>query len=432
MSNVTDTANKSQGLRVLYFIGSYSPDLMGNSEHEQTLVAMRARGHDVEVFTTVNDPGKPRRSRAVYRGVPVHRLNLAAHRRGLAGLARKVSSRVLQYEYVPALLPELRRVLRAGRYDLVHAEGAYPFGFIAALACGRIPYVASVQGADVIDLPEADYGYRRFKIPRTAVQFALRRAAVVRVKSPLMTRYLVDEHIVEASHIMVVPRVLEGSAFPAVPIGEYKDASRRLLMEKYGVGLGRPVVISLSRLHPFKGIEYLVDAIPEVVRTLTGRGMEPPWFLICGPSRTTESFGDYREFLQKRAEAAGVAQHIVFTGQVAHSEVAQHLAGADVLAVTSIYEALNMVALEAAAVGTPSVITDTTGITAFLAPRGACVPVPPKSAEAIAYAIVHLLTDEEFYGEVQKNAALVAGGFRASQVAPLLEVAWRRAARRKS
>ncbi len=416
-------------LRVLYFIGSYSPDLMGNSEHEQTILAMRARGHDVEVFTAVTEAGAPRRSKALYNGVPVYRLNLAASGR-VAGPVRKASGKVLKYDYLPALLPELRRLLKGRRYSLVHVEGAYPFGFVAALACGRTPYVASVQGADVIDLPEADYGYRRFKIPRAAIKYTLRRAALVRVKSPLMSRYLVDEGMVGEGHIAVVPRVLEKSAFPAVPIDEYRRESRRMLVERYGVGLSRPVVVSLSRLHPFKGIEYLVDAVPGVVSALKARGMEPPWFLICGPSRSTENFGDYREFLRKRAEEAGVAQHVVFTGQVAHTEVAQHLAGASVLTVPSIFEALNMVALEAAAVGTPSIVTETTGITAFLAPQAACMPVPPRSAEAIKSALVRLLTEPELYAQVRERARAAAEGFRSDVVAPQLEAAWLRAAKR--
>ena len=79
------------------------------------------------------------------------------------GLKRRTAARLFQYEYLPVLVQAYRRHLRSHQYDLVHVEGAYPFGFVAALAGGRAPYLANVQGADVIDLPEHDYGYRRFR-----------------------------------------------------------------------------------------------------------------------------------------------------------------------------------------------------------------------------------------------------------------------------
>ena len=183
-------------LRVLYFIGSYGPDVMGNASHEEIIVALRHRGHEVDVLTQINQPGVARYTRAVYSGVPVYQVNLATSGGVIPGALRKLSNRFFQYDYMATLLAAYRRHLRSNHYDLVHVEGAYPFGFIAAVGSGRTPYMANVQGADVIDLPEADYGYRRFGIPRAAVSFALRRAALVRSISPLLVDYMEQEGLV--------------------------------------------------------------------------------------------------------------------------------------------------------------------------------------------------------------------------------------------
>ena len=113
-----------------------------------------------------------------------------------------------------------------------------------------------------------------------------------------------------------------------------------------------------------------------VVAERRRQGTEPPWLVIGGPSRSTESYGDYRAFLQKRAEDAGVSNYVVFTGQIEHADVRGHLAGADIFACPSILEAQNKVVPEAAAVGTPSVVTETTGIASYLAPQQACVKAP--------------------------------------------------------
>ncbi len=417
-------------MRALYFIGSYSPDLMGNAGHEAVIQAMSRRGHEVAVLTQVNDPAQPAHSRTVYAGVPTYRINLA-HAGGVPTKPlRFAAGRFLSYEHSFTLMSSLRRHLRANHYDLLHVEGAYPFGAVAVLAAGRTPYMVNVQGADVIDLPENDYGYRRYRLPRAAVRLSLDRAALVRVNSPFMVGYLVGERLAAPNRIVVVPRVLEDSAFPPgdPSLEAFRASSRRRLAEQYGVGSSRPVVMSLSRLHPFKGLEYLVDAVPAVVGALRERDLEAPVFLLCGPSRRTERYGDYRDFLRERAERLGVAHHIVFTGQVAHPEVRWHLAAADVVASPSIIEALHRVALEAAAVGTPTVITETTGAASYLAPHDACLSVPARDPQALAAGITDLLTQPALYESVSNNGMRVAETLRIEPVAEELEIAWLRAA----
>src|SRR5687768_2689731 len=342
-------------LRVLYLIGSYGPKVMGNSSHEEMVLALKKRGHHVDVFTQITEPGKPLYTKAVYSGVTVYQVNLAASTSRVAGLTRPIAARLLQYEYLPQLVTAFRRHLRKRRYDLIHVEGAYPFGLVAALSAGSIPFLINVQGADVIKLPEADYGYRRFTLPASAVKLVFSKAANVRAISPLLADYLVDEGLVSSGRVEVILRSIEENAFPppGADLDLFRAACRTEIGDKYGVGLNRPIIMALSRLHPFKGLEYLIDAIPEIVASRGRQGELPPWFLICGPSRSTPNFGDYREFLLKRAVEAGVASHLVFTGQVPHEQVRTHLAAAQVLVCPSIIEAQNKVVPEACAVGTP-------------------------------------------------------------------------------
>lgn len=418
-------------LRVLYFIGSYGPDVMGNASHEEVVVELRKRGHEVDVLTQITEPGAPRYSRAVFSGVPVYRVNLAAAETRFGAVLGMLSRRALHYAYLPALMRAYRKQMRR-RYDLVHVEGAYPFGFVAALASGRTPYVANVQGADVIDLPDYDYGYRRFPLPRLAVRRALSQATAIRAISGLLKDYLISEKLASSQKIAVVYRAIEAAAFPSEgeTLSNLRARGREMLGERYGIGLPRPVVMTLSRLHPFKGLEYLVDALADVVRQRRDQDREPPWLVIGGPSRTTESYGDYRLFLEKRAEERGVASYVVFTGQIEHDEVKLHLAGADVFACPSILEAQNKVVPEAAAVGTPSVVTETTGIASYLAPLGACLTVPPADATALANAVLALLGDAAYHGGLQQHALRAAESLRVENVAPQVEEVWLKAAGR--
>lgn len=424
----SDRTRVATPLRVLYFIGSYGPEVMGNASHEETIVALRERGHSIDVLTQITRPGEPRFSKALFAGVPVYRINLASRGGPLAGLARRVSARTLRYDYTGTLLSAYRKQLRRNKYDLVHVEGAYPYGFIAALGSDKTPYMANVQGADVIDLPDYDYGYRRYFLPRLAVKYTLGKASLIRVISSLLADYLETEHLGKPDQIVTILRAIEAEAFPSrgQSLEGLRSEGRDLLSEKYGIGLPRPVVMTLSRLHPFKGLEYLVDAMKIVVAERRHAGEEPPWLVIGGPSRSTENYGDYREFLRNRAEGAGVLHNIIFTGQVEHAQVRLHLAGADLFVCPSILEAQNKVVPEAAAVGTPSVVTETTGIASYFAPHNACVSVAPSSADALARAILRLLSDQAYYHEVRQNALRMADTLRVESIAPQVEAAWYR------
>src|SRR5207248_8889985 len=66
-----------KSMKVLYFIGSYGPEAMGSASHEQTILALRDRGHQVEVLTQINQPDVGRYTRVEYAGVPVYRVNLS-------------------------------------------------------------------------------------------------------------------------------------------------------------------------------------------------------------------------------------------------------------------------------------------------------------------------------------------------------------------
>src|SRR5687767_243558 len=112
-------------LRVLYFIGSYGPDAMGTASHEGTLLALRERGHHVEVLTQVNKSSMRRLRRVGYKGITTFEVNVAGTSGAITRAARALAGRFLQYEYIPVLLGALRRIRSRG-YDLIHAEGAYP------------------------------------------------------------------------------------------------------------------------------------------------------------------------------------------------------------------------------------------------------------------------------------------------------------------
>jgi glycosyltransferase involved in cell wall biosynthesis len=405
-------------LRVSYLIGSYSTDLMGNAHHDEVIRALRARGLDVEALTLIAERGAPALGRTEINGVPVWQINALAGGGRLGGLVRRLSALLFHYEHFLTLLRALRRFYRRERYDLIHAEAAYPFGAAAVLAARRprTPVVVNIQGADVIALPEHDYGFRRFRLPRALVGLTLRRAAVVRVISPHLAGY-VTAIGADAGRVVTVPRAIESLAYPPAgqPVAAYRAAARRALQARYHLPEEgeRGWVMFVGRLHPFKGLEYLVEALPALNAALPA----PPRLWLCGPSRATERYGDFATFLRRRAAELGVAGQITFTGQLPRPEVREHLAAAGVICIPSVVEAMNRVTLEATVVGTPVVVSESTGIAAYLAPLGACLAVRPQSPAAIAEAVGRLLGDRALHEQVAAAALRASEGFRTERVA---------------
>lgn len=397
-------------MRVLYCIPRYDSAAMGNRIHTEVIDAWRRYGVEAEVLSLA--AGIPSRTTTVEEGVTVHRLPVSA------GTALKIANRtvatLLPYPYLAGAALHIQRLLRQWRYDLAHIETAFPLGLVAALAPREYtpPLAVTLPGADIMSEPEYDYGYGRFRAVRSLLPWIFRRAAVLRADSPQIKELAVRLGA-DPRKVVAIPYNITADSFPPPgDLGAFRRASRALIVERHQLDPARPIVVSLNRLHPFKGIAYLVDALPHVRR----RGSAPQ-VLIVGPSRSTPRFGDYGTYLRARADAAGVGADVYLTGGIPHSEAISYLAAADVAVVPSVAESFSRVVVEAAAVGTPAVVTRTTGVSDYVATHAAGRVVDPRSGAAIAEALQELLTDHAAWAACSRRAAAMAPAFSSAQIA---------------
>ena len=113
--------------------------------------------------------------------------------------------------------------------------------------------------------------------------------------------------------------------------------------------------------------------------------------MIAGPSLDVAPHGDMATHLLELAGTVGVRDRVRWVGPVPPDRSLDMLAAADVVAVPSLLESLNKVCIEAAAVGTPFVITKTTGISAWVPDTGVGIVVPPDDPDALATALSAVL-----------------------------------------
>lgn len=404
-------------MHILYFIPRYDPSLMGNRIHAEVIHAWRKRGVTAEVISL--DAAAPQLVSTEQEGILTHRLPVSA------GLPAKAANRavgaLVHYPYLAGAVRHYRRFIRARRYDLVHIETAFPLGAVAALAQGRAgpPLAVTLPGADIMAEPEFDYGYGRFAGVRALLPLVFRRAALLRADSPqiktLAVRLGAPPHKVTA-----IPYNITADSYPPAgePLAELRARSRAAVVARHQLDPARPVVVSLNRLHPFKGIVDLVEAVPHVQRA----GVRPQ-VLVIGPSRSTPRFGDYGAYMQRRAEELGVADSVVFTGAVPHEQTLGYLAAADAVVVPSVAESFSRVVVEAAAAGTPPVVTRTTGVSDYVAAAGCGLVVEPRSPESLGRALARLLGDRALWHDLAARCPAFAQDFRSEKIAAdLLEL----------
>jgi len=240
------------------------------------------------------------------------------------------------------------------------------------------------MGEDVLVVADRAYGMRHHVVPAFLVSRTLRRASCLRCISPMFERHIAT--LSPDNPRRVIPLNISAAAARAARGSRderqaSRAAARARVDEDFGTA-GRPLVLSFGRLHPFKGIDYLVDATAALGDVTV---------LIIGPSLAVRPFGDIATMLRRRAEQRGVAGKVEVAGGVHPSRALEVLAAADVVVVPSPLESLNKVCMEAAAVGTPFVVTETTGVAAWVPPEGVGIVVPPRNPACLAWGIEEII-----------------------------------------
>ena len=367
-------------VKVAMFMPGLTPSSLGWRVHADFARAVEDLGHRFAMLTTGSGT-EPPDQRGEIRAVPVSPMWQTVG----AVAAPLIRTRSL----LPASAALARYLRRDGRsIDLLHVEVAYPHGAAAALAIRasgwRGPLVVTPMGEDTLVLERARYGFRRHLVPRCLVDWTLRRAACVRCISPMLEKRVAS--IAPDTPRRVVPLNVsaEVSAAAAESVStraERRRVARRALDSEHGT-TGRPTVIALGRLHPFKGIETLVKAM-----SVIGNAM----LLIGGPSLRVGPLGDTATHLLALAREIGVGDRVRWVGPVPPARTLDVLAAADVVAVPSHLESLNKVCVEAAGVGTPFVVTKTTGISAWVPDDGVGIVVPPDDPQALGEALMAVI-----------------------------------------
>ncbi len=355
-------------MRLCVVAGSFHPEVGGPSTYLHRLIpALIERGHHVTVVTHTDASRSGPDSSFSY---PVYRI-----------------SRLWPIPF--RLLLFTRRVLRDGRAaDLLFVSD---YGLPAALAnlLLRKPLVlknvsdfawefAIRNGWLPADQTIDEFQRRRHRLHVRLLQrlraWYVRLANVVIVPSGYIET-LVAGWDVSIERTRVIHNALDERQFAYLP---EKAAART----QCGLPAAAPLLLTVARLTPWKGISGIIRALPRVQRRFSNARL-----LIVG---------DGPERAELQALAAHCNDAVQFLGTQSQQRVYQLMRAADVFVLFSTYEGLPHTVLESMACRTPVVASAVGGTVEVVTDECSGLLVPPYDEEALVAAICRVLQEPEF------------------------------------
>ena len=154
-------------------------------------------------------------------------------------------------------------------------------------------------------------------------------------------------------------------------------------------------VLTIGRLIPRKGFQFLIRALPQIIEKTETHDFE---IEIVGD-------GPYQGELLKLSEDLGVASHIRFAGSVPYSELPQKYRDADVFILPSLAEGMPLVVLEAMGTGLPIVASRVQGIDELVVEDINGALFDAGDVDGLAHALVKLINAGE--GRLEMGKASV-------------------------
>lgn len=257
--------------------------------------------------------------------------------------------------------PELKRIFREFKPDIVNTHYASNYGITSALA-GVHPNILSVWGSDVYKNPYES------KMLFRLIRFALRKSDMVTSSSHVMaqqTKVIAGKDI----DVTVIPFGVDIDKFS--PSSDGKDSDE--------------IVIGIVKtLRPVYRIDVLIRAFAIVCSKCSA----PVRLDIYGEG---ELIGELKEL----AESLGIAQKVNFMGSIPNAEVPDALHKMDIFALSSERESFGVAAVEAMACGLPVAATAAEGFVEVIEDGKTGFIVPKNDYEQLAEKILELINNEE-------------------------------------
>ena len=198
------------------------------------------------------------------------------------------------------------------------------------------------------------------------------------VHTPALAQQVISAYPDAAGRVKVIPH-------GGVPQPLPSETDRLRARQRLGVEEGRPMLLLFGMLKPYKGLDDLLAAMPEILSRY-------PRCLLVVAGEVLMSLSPFTELIERLGLRESVVLRPTFVPQ---DEVASYFIAADLVVVPYREIAASGVVVTAQGYGRAVVVTRVGGLPEFVEPDACGLVVPPRDPKALAAAVCRALGDPE-------------------------------------
>lgn len=299
--------------------------------------------------------------------------------------------------FLKKVATELLKYSGKNRFDVVHGQGSYAGAVALARCLGlKSKCIATIHttGFDELIATSNDYFELSLYLNGLAAILSLPVAKFYGsfiYNQMDMNISVCEYHRHRASRVYDIPLEKIVTIPPGVDTVRLKNNMHQNNFQPHPQSL-----LYVGRLAPRKGVQYLLLAMPFVLRRFPNIKLN-----IVGD-------GPLRKNLETLSSSLGLQKNVQFLGHITDTDLHELYFNANAIIIPSLFEGLPIVLLEAMAAGKPIVASAVGGIPEVLKHNFSGLLVKPRDAQGIAKAIISILQDESFANYLSENAKQAA------------------------
>lgn len=391
-------------MRVLILSWEYPPRIIGGlGRHVYHLsTALASQGIKVHVVTK-DHPGAPEYEES--EGVHIYRVvNYPPDITQEDWVPWTLQFNVALLEKAVALINDIKNinVIHAHDWLVGHAAASLKHAY-------RIPLVATIHATE--------YGRHQGHLPGPMNKLIHQIEWWLTFESArtiCCSQYMMEEitNIFElpVDKVDVIPNGIDAESFK-------RDVSVDLYRKQF-VKPGDKLVFFVGRLVYEKGVQTVIEAMTLVINKIPN-----VTFVVAGS-------GPHMNQLKSLVDAFDLQEKVKFTGHLDTDTLSAFYKSADLTVVPSLYEPFGMVVLESMAMGTPTIVADTGGLSEIVVHEETGLKFEPGDPESLADAMLRILTDKELAERLTCDAnAYLGDRYNWDRIAKMTLDVYRRAER---
>jgi len=261
----------------------------------------------------------------------------------------------------------------------LHGYGHLLIDYVALLLkIFKKPYVITIHG-----IPKSPF-YLRNKllmyifllytklIGRKTIEGAIKVTAISKAIAKEVVAYGA-----KPSQIAIIPNGINQNYANNIKQGVFR--------KKYTIPPNNKIILCIGRLHPRKGFQYVISAMPHILREI------PKTILVIIGD------GPYRKTLESLARSLRVERSVIFVGYADEQTKKEALADADLVVIPSLVEPFGLVALEAMAMKKLVIASNVDGLREILEPQKDLLIRNPEDIYELTRKIATILRNRKFF-----------------------------------